>query len=260
MVYMWHPDALDTFDNHLGSISQFDDGITNMSGSEMWYTTITLSHWRLQRDVESDLSKIVDEIEKKEKNDRTKEEEERKLKKKGSEEEDCAEEERGAETADDIEVLGSLFQTTATADFPIPPREVSSSSTKRRSRGAIKPSSATIRQLSMSLTITGDNMGRYWTCTLVCDLMNEPIVASYVREVREILQMFIHQQYTGRALVFVLLLGYMCENLALECEKFMEQLNNITGMGVSILRPSSIGVRCKSTDSPANNPYSQWCY
>jgi hypothetical protein len=233
MVYMWHPDALDTFDDHLGSISQFDDGSTNVGGTEMRYTTITLSHWRLQKGMESELSKTIENIEAEERKDRKNEEEQKTLKC-VSEGEDGAEERRegmGTETAEDIGATSS--QEALANDFPIPPPQVSYPNTEKQSRGISKPSSATIRQLSMSLAITGDIMGRYWTCTLVCDLMTEPMVSGYMSEVKELLQMFIHQQYTGRALVFVLLLGYMCECLALECEKFMEQLNRVTGMGVS---------------------------
>ncbi len=59
------------------------------------------------------------------------------------------------------------------------------------------------------------------------------MVAGYIAEVRDILQMFIHQQYTGRALVFVLLLRLHVRESRSGCEKFMEQLSNITGMGVS---------------------------
>jgi hypothetical protein len=45
--------------------------------------------------------------------------------------------------------------------------------------------------------------------------------------------MFIHQQDTGRQLVFLLLLGYMCEKLATECDRFMTELDRIMNLNVS---------------------------
>jgi len=58
------------------------------------------------------------------------------------------------------------------------------------------------------------------------------LFAGYAEEIKDILQMFIHQQYTGRVLVFLLLLGYLCESLSKECEKFTEELDDIMGMDV----------------------------
>jgi hypothetical protein len=39
-VYLWHPDALDTFDDYFGSTSRFQD-----RRETLWTTTITISHW-----------------------------------------------------------------------------------------------------------------------------------------------------------------------------------------------------------------------
>jgi Mg2+ and Co2+ transporter CorA len=49
------------------------------------------------------------------------------------------------------------------------------------------------------------------------------------------LQMFIHQQDTGRQLVFLLLLGYMCEKLATECDRFMTELDRIMNLNPRVL-------------------------
>jgi hypothetical protein len=67
----------------------------------------------------------------------------------------------------------------------------------------------------------------------VSEVIDEEAVAGYVLEIANILQMFIHQQYSGRILCFLLLLGYLCESLSKECEKFTDELDKIMGMDVS---------------------------
>jgi hypothetical protein len=39
-VYLWHPDAIDTFDDYYGATSRFQD-----RRETVWTTTITISHW-----------------------------------------------------------------------------------------------------------------------------------------------------------------------------------------------------------------------
>ena len=118
-----------------------------------------------------------------------------------------------------------------------PPKNVSDTRGKKSNRGRRRRDpSSTIRQFSMSLVMTGDLNGQYWTCTLISDLIDEESVLQYTMEARQICQMFIHQQYTARALVFILLLGYLCDSLSIECENFMDELTIIMGMDVSKLR------------------------
>ncbi|KAK4445501.1 hypothetical protein QBC34DRAFT_472436 [Podospora aff. communis PSN243] len=135
LIYMWHPDALDTIDNHLGSLSQFFDlpGQQAPSGGDgLW-------------------------------------------------------------------------------------KHVSN-----------------IRELPVSLVMTGD-WGRYWTCTVISELVDGSLAQKYAAEARDILQMFVNQQYTGRVLVFLVLLGYLCESLAAECEKFLDELERIMEMDAMVL-------------------------
>jgi hypothetical protein len=44
-AYVWHPDALDTFDNYFSTASHFLD-----ARDTIWTSTITISHWKLLRD------------------------------------------------------------------------------------------------------------------------------------------------------------------------------------------------------------------
>lgn len=41
-IYMWHPEALDAFDDYFGSISNFTNTV-----DDTWTTQITLTHWGL---------------------------------------------------------------------------------------------------------------------------------------------------------------------------------------------------------------------
>jgi len=215
-------------DDHLGDLSNFFD-TTNQSltGSEdTWISSITLKHWRLLDDVESKVRKVekdVDETERKERQDaKTKaaarrfekqRKEKRKQKKKPEGE--------GKTGGKDME------------EFRFPPQNVPdqrlyNATWMQQKYGQLSK----IHELALSLVITGDEKGRNWTCSIICELFDEEDVAKYASEVAHILQMFIHQQYTGRVLVFLLLLGYICEGLAEECDRFINELDGVMDMNV----------------------------
>ena len=66
---MWHTDALDTLDAHLGILSRFSN-VHNQSSTgsgDLWITSITISQWRLQGRYKSYIRKIEDEVEAQEK-------------------------------------------------------------------------------------------------------------------------------------------------------------------------------------------------
>jgi hypothetical protein len=222
---MWHPDALDTFDDHLGILSHFFDATNQLSngGEDMWITSITISHWRLQNDHERDIRKIEDKVEDDEKEQRVKAQRLRQ-----------GTDERQAKGESDGSVKAGAAVPLIT-DFP--PKSVSDKRNKTLAQDGRKHQLSTIRELSMSLVITGDWMGRCWTCSIISELIDEQAIVKYTDEIKDILQMFIHQQHTGRVLVFLLLLGYLCESLSKECENFTEELDDIMGMDVSILQP-----------------------
>jgi len=212
LIYMWHTDALDTLDDHLGVLSRFSN-IHNQSSNglgDVWITSITISHWRLRNDYENYIYDLEEEAE-----------EEEKAKEGGEHREPKNEAGRYGKTR-----RKGLFVNT---DFP--PKSVSD---KRSLAEEGQRQLSTIQELSMSLVITGDRMGRCWTCSIVSEVIDEKVIAGYVDKITDILQMFIHQQYVGRVLCFLLLLGYMCESLSKECERFAEELDKIMGMDVSV--------------------------
>ncbi|KAK3368798.1 hypothetical protein B0H63DRAFT_529168 [Podospora didyma] len=67
------------------------------------------------------------------------------------------------------------------------------------------------------------------------ELIDETATWKYAQQVREIMQMFVHQHYTGRVLVFLFLLSYLCESLAVECENFQDELEKIMEMDAIVL-------------------------
>ncbi|KAK0711804.1 hypothetical protein B0H67DRAFT_301164 [Lasiosphaeris hirsuta] len=226
-VYMWHPEGIDTFDDHLGSLSHFSDSESAGTTDEMWLTSITLAHWRPQSELESKISAAEVEIELKDKEDNRKEFAEKMVKEKAKEADRNEEEWDDWDSSDEVDTEAP---GPAEGD-PFPPASVKD----LRVKGASDPERDLISSISeqaISLVITGDGMGSYWTCSLVCDLMDEGMMARYAAEVQKILQHFIHQQYTGRALVFSYLLGEICRSLSLECERFMSQIDQIMGLQV----------------------------
>src|SRR5438876_12436400 len=64
MIFMWHPDAIDTYDAHLGELSQFSDSLNQSitGGEDTWITSITISHWRLHDPVESMILRAENEV------------------------------------------------------------------------------------------------------------------------------------------------------------------------------------------------------
>jgi hypothetical protein len=126
-----------------------------------------------------------------------------------------AEERKAKGDANEVVKAGAAMPLIT--DFP--PKSVSDKRNKRSAQDDCKHQLSTIRELSMPLVITSDIMGRYWTCSIVSELVDEQAVAKYTDEIKDILQMFIYQQITGRALMFLMLLGHLCESLSKECER-----------------------------------------
>lgn len=275
MIFMWHPDAIDTYDAHLGELSQFSD-VYNQSitgGEDTWITSITISHWRLHGPVENMIRRAENEVDDAERRVR--------------EERYNAALRRASTIAKEspptrIMSLASLYRrltgqgsyaapsatpttttgepdmepttldvptlTTTNGSQPGPNQQVKEPSHPKKKAAQAHPEhekddfppqsvaeerSGKIHDLRLSLAITGDSRGRSWTCSMVCELFSEAQASDYALEAAETLQMFIHEQDTGRALVFMLLLGYMCEALAGECNKFIKELDRITGRSVS---------------------------
>ncbi|EXJ75798.1 uncharacterized protein A1O5_00305 [Cladophialophora psammophila CBS 110553] len=230
MIFMWHTDALDAIDDNLGVLSHFVDTENQLPTGEgvMWTTSVTISLWRLQDDLESKICDVEDDFER----------DEKKLRLNYDREES---EKHSLMTRmrfwDSFPAFGTRGggNKSANEEAPLarittfPPKSVSDQRNKVDNR------LSTIRELSISLVISGDRMGRFWICSVISELFDEAEVKEYRNEIKDILQMFIHQQYTGRVLAFLLLLGHMCESLSKECDKFADQMDHIMGMNPLVL-------------------------
>jgi hypothetical protein len=118
----------------------------------------------------------------------------------------------------------ALFQENRSSGF-FPPKNINSSGPQ---------GGHLLEERSSSLVITGDLTGHLWICSMLTCLTGPKPVHTLVNDsVRRVLHRFIHQQATGRCLVFLMLLGHMCEKLASEYETILTQLDAIVGLGVS---------------------------
>jgi hypothetical protein len=203
---MWHTDALDAFDDHLGSVSRFFNGQTSSGSTDVWITSITIFHWSLEYNDEG-IPKIFEEV---------------RGEKAGFPPLGVAGGHRG--------FLRNLFWFWSTPEQ--------------------SPGSLDIVETDSSLVITGDEKGFSWTCSVVSSIMDESVIAQCANVTTDILEMFIHQQYSGRSLVFIMFLGHICEKLARENEHFLHTLDSVMDMDVSSI---SIFTHLKQPCSPQSS-------
>lgn len=166
-IYLWHPDALDTFGNHFGTASRFLD-----NRETTWTTSITVSHWSLKADEDP-----VDKF--------------------------------------DEGRYGGMF----------PPQKV----VTLVPRGGQGNSEAQkIIERCSSVVITGDQYGYFWICSAWC-----PLTTDLDENLPSVLQTFLHQQASGRCLIFLILLGHVCEKLANDYGDILNRLDEVVELGVS---------------------------
>ncbi|KAH8205701.1 hypothetical protein TruAng_000195 [Truncatella angustata] len=93
-----------------------------------------------------------------------------------------------------------------------------------------------LEERSSLLVFTGDSLGHLWICSMWSSLVEPDALRAVVAgDIRRVQQIFIHQQSTGRCLVFLILLGHICENLAVEYERILKRLGLVVGLGEEVL-------------------------
>ncbi len=98
----------------------------------------------------------------------------------------------------------------------------------------------TVEEQSSSLVFTGDSSGYLWICSAWSSVTDSDSIAPVINKVLpKILEKFIHQQASGRCLSFLLLLGHLCEKLAVEYGKVLKRLDDIMEIGVRMCSESS---------------------
>jgi hypothetical protein len=169
-VKVWHPDALDTFENYFGSTPHFAD-----TRESFWTTSITISHWKL---ISSD--RLLNP---------------------------CT---RFYE--------GKVNAGRNTDIFPPPD---------------VGNTGKALEERSSSLVITGDANGHNWICSVWTSLADSQTIKDSMKSLLRVLHLFIHKPTTGRCLVFLLILGHVCEKLAVEYRSILEYLDSVVQLGVS---------------------------
>ncbi|KAH9217918.1 hypothetical protein DL95DRAFT_89415 [Leptodontidium sp. 2 PMI_412] len=104
----------------------------------------------------------------------------------------------------------------------------------RKNLGSPEPSDI-VEERCSSLVITGDPAGHLWICSIWSSLTDAESITPPIHVLPSILQRFIHQQACGRCLVFLILLGHLCEKLAGEYEMILSRLDIIVGLGEKVL-------------------------
>lgn len=85
---------------------------------------------------------------------------------------------------------------------------------------------------SSSLMVTGYPSGHGWILSIWSGVTDTESIASVVKDVAcGVMDKFIHQQATGRCLVFLVFLGHLCNKLAIEYNKLLTELDGVMGIG-----------------------------
>jgi hypothetical protein len=100
--------------------------------------------------------------------------------------------------------------------------------------GVISPplSQKKFGQRSSSIAITGEKRGGLWTCLVLSSLIDEDTMTEYIEKLQDTLNIFTHQQSSGRCLAFLILLGHLCRHLHYEYESILGNLTDIVDIGV----------------------------
>ena len=88
-----------------------------------------------------------------------------------------------------------------------------------------------IKERASTIVITGDASGFLWICSIWSSLVEGD--DTIVQESQRLLNLFSHQQSTGRDLVFLFLLGLSCEKLSVIYERNLDILERYMESGVS---------------------------
>ncbi|MCJ1399477.1 hypothetical protein MMC11_002679 [Xylographa trunciseda] len=89
-----------------------------------------------------------------------------------------------------------------------------------------------IEERSSLIVVTGDAKGYLWTCSIWSSLICAQDVPS--QSIMNISKLFRHQQTTGRNLIFLALLGLLCEKLNAELEHGLESVKNYVELGQNV--------------------------
>lgn len=119
-----------------------------------------------------------------------------------------------------------------------PPESILSVAEKKR-LNRLGSGTPTLEQRSLSLVITGDPSGYFWTCSFWCSITDAKSVKDCIQAFQPKIQRFIHQPASGRSIFFLIMLGHICELLATEYKLILSHeshgLDLILDLGVGVI-------------------------
>lgn len=199
---MWHSDAMDAFDAHVGSTfaSRFIDsreGNSNLINRDdeterPWTTSITIFHWEF---IESFLPKDI----------------------------------------------ATIFNEEQHPEIMFPPANVPQNKIKKKQMAVAKakssdkkePQTKHLRERSSTIAITSDTVGTFWTCSVLTSSISVEAMSAFAEDLVTPLGTFLHQRSTGRQLIFLSLLGHLCENVAKGYDEILRKVDDAVGNTVS---------------------------
>jgi hypothetical protein len=107
--------------------------------------------------------------------------------------------------------------------------------TPRADQDEIPDSRNIIEESCSSLAITGDQHGYFWICSAWSTLTTDKDFSKELEKLPRMLKIFLYQQASGRNLVFLLLLGHLCEKLQEKYKAVLWDLDQFVGLGVITL-------------------------
>ena len=126
-----------------------------------------------------------------------------------------------------------LFEKTARFDAKKARKSAKDQKQILKTKQKILGSENIIEERSATIVLTGSSDGEFWVGSMWSSLIEDSDATGYVEEIREWLSHFKHRKTTGRALVFIYLLGVLCTKLSACYEDIMEELEGYVELGVS---------------------------
>jgi hypothetical protein len=84
-----------------------------------------------------------------------------------------------------------------------------------------------------SIVLSTNPFGDFSKCTIISELIDEKEMKDIVEKARILWQKFIHQPQTGRCLVFLLVVGKLCQEVTKTYEEAINKLTSILELDVS---------------------------
>lgn len=229
LAYIWHTEALDGLDDHFGNCARFSS-----INKATWDTKITLLYWTLK-------PRPADDQYRDESNKRI-----FRAFKRPSRNSDA---EGFPTTAVCPDLDLDLDNEGRTHSTQFPPDYLGQKKAPRV-HGATTPAhhhpepqaflraQHHVEDRATTIVVSSNGLGDFAKCTVISRVISDEEMRSFGRSAEEIRRAFVQQPQTTRCLVFLLLLGLTCDNLAKKYDGILEVLNK--ELGLSVKSPSAL--------------------